>query len=154
MRVVILEPAMDDLRAGWRFYARQGGRGLGRRFFETLSETIGSLSDHGGIHVRTFGFYRALAAKFPYSVYYDIEGDTVRVHAVVDNRRNPAWVEDRVAGAGAHAKAQRHGDGEESWRVREGNAPGYGEGLQAPGAASRPPSEMESDFARQGAEGE
>ena len=95
-----------------------------------------------------------LAAKFPCSVYYDIEGDTVRVHAVVDNRRNPAWAEDRVAGVGTHAKEQRHGDGEEAWRVREGDAPGYGEGLQATGAGPRTPSEMESDLARKGAEGE
>lgn len=103
MRVVILESAMDDLRAGRRFYARLGGRDLGRRFLEALSETIGRLSDFGGLHVKQFGFYRALAAKFPYSVYYNVEGDAVRVYAVVDNRRNPAWVEERVAGARAHA---------------------------------------------------
>ena len=138
VKVVVLASAVGDLRSARRFYARQGGRNLGRRFFETLSETIGNLSDHGGIHVRKFGFYRALAAKFPYSVYYDIEGDAVRVHAVVDNRRNPSWVEDRVAGAGL---AQRLGDVDEAWFVREGEKPGYGEGET-------------SDFARKGEEGD
>lgn len=38
MRVEILESAMDDLRAGRRFYSSQGGRELGSRFFETLAD--------------------------------------------------------------------------------------------------------------------
>ncbi len=90
---------MDDLRAGRRFYSSQGGRELGSRFFETLAAVIGGLSCRGGLHARKFGFHRALAPKFPYSVYYDVEGEVVRVYAVVDNRRNPAWAESRVENA-------------------------------------------------------
>jgi hypothetical protein len=121
---------MDDLRAGRRFYSSQGGRELGRRFFETLAAVIGGLSCQGGLHARKFGFHRALAPKFPYSVYYDVEGDVVRVYAVVDNRRNPAWAESRVVGAKTRAETQRDGGEEEggAWFVREGAAPEYGEG--------------------------
>ena len=108
MKVQILESALDDLRAGRRFYVRQGGRDLGRRFLETLADAIGRLSEYGGLHVRRFGFYRAVVARFPYSVYYDVEGDTVRVYAVVDNRRNPSWVESRVEAARDRGSQEIH----------------------------------------------
>lgn len=40
-----------------------------------------------GIHVKAFGFYRMLARRFPFSIYYRIIGDVVVVAAVLDNRR-------------------------------------------------------------------
>ena len=138
LKVQILDSAMDDLRAGRRFYARQGGRDLGLRFLETLSETIGRLSDSGGMHARQFGFYRALAAKFPYSVYYDVEGDVVRVYAVVDNRRNPAWVEERVEGARAHTAAQKDRGAEGGGMcVREADTEEWGKAAKAAKGAKK-----------------
>lgn len=120
VRVEILESAMDDLRAGRRFYSSQGGRELEIRFFETLAAVIGGLSCRGGLHARRFGFHRALAPKFPYSVYYDVEGDVVRVYAVVDNRRNPAWAESRVESAGDRERRGGKNTGKETDFARTG----------------------------------
>lgn len=48
---------------------------------------------------RTFyGGYRRVALKrFPYLVCYWVVGDTVRLLAVVHNRRDPKWVRTRLA---------------------------------------------------------
>ena len=34
-----------------------------------------------------------IADKFPYSIYYRIEDDVVKVWRVLDNRRDPEWIE-------------------------------------------------------------
>jgi hypothetical protein len=36
-----------------------------------------------------FGFHRALAKRFPFGIYYRVEGAIVRVYAVLDLRRDP-----------------------------------------------------------------
>ena len=117
---------MDDLRAGRRFYSLQGGRDLGCRFFGVLAGTIGKLAECGGLHAKRFGFHRPLAPKFPYSVYYGVEGNVVRVYAVVDNRRNPAWVESRVAGARNRERRGENNTGERSGSARDAGAEGEG----------------------------
>jgi len=38
-----------------------------------------------------------LASRFPYSVFYEIEGDVVKVFAVLDDRRDPEWISDRLS---------------------------------------------------------
>jgi len=92
MTLEILDSAMQDLRDGRHFYESQGGVSLGSYFFNTLFSSIDSLIVFAGIHKRRYGFYWMLTPHFPYSVYYDIEDDSIRVYAVVDNRRDPAWI--------------------------------------------------------------
>jgi hypothetical protein len=36
-----------------------------------------------------------LAKRFPFAIYYKINGDVVSVHAVLDCRKNPAWARKR-----------------------------------------------------------
>jgi len=89
--VVTLEQAAQDLDTGKAFYeAREEGVGL--YFFDSLLSDIESLRLHSGIHRKKFGFYRLLSKRFPFPVYYDIDGDIVRVAAVLDMRRDPAWI--------------------------------------------------------------
>lgn len=96
MKIRILDRAERDLEDGVRFYERQGA-GLGRYFFQSVAEDIGSLARLGGIHRRVFGHHQLLCRRFPYAVYHEIEGDIVSVNAVVDCRRNPVWVRRRLA---------------------------------------------------------
>lgn len=89
--VVTLEQAAQDLDSGKAFYdLREAGVGL--YFFDSLLLDIESLSLHSGIHRKIFGFYRLLSKRFPFAVYYDIDGDITRVAAVLDMRRDPAWI--------------------------------------------------------------
>ncbi len=45
-----------------------------------------------------FGFHRALSKRFPFGVYYLIEEEVIRVYAVLDLRRDPAWIRRRLTG--------------------------------------------------------
>lgn len=99
MKVRILDGAMRDLLNGHRFYEAQG-EGLGGYFLDSLFADIDSLCLYGGIHARSEkGFYRLLAKRFPFAVYYRLEhDDIVFVYAVLDCRRRPAWTRNRLGG--------------------------------------------------------
>lgn len=88
MTIVILPSARDDLAVGFDFY-EQSQEGLGEYFLETLFSDIESLGLYSGIHARHFGFFRLLSKRFPYGVYYDCVGRSIRVWAILDCRRNP-----------------------------------------------------------------
>ena len=91
MRVEILDCAHEDMANGYVFYENQT-QGLGAYFSDTLYAEMESLQLYAGIHPVRFGFYRLLAHRFPYSVYYKIENGFARVYAVVDNRMNPGRI--------------------------------------------------------------
>lgn len=95
MRVQILEAAQGDLTDGYRFYEKQSD-GLGEYFLDSLFSDIDSLQIYAGIHPVVFGYHRLLSKRFPFAVYYLIENTSVRVYAVLDCRRNPAWIHDRL----------------------------------------------------------
>lgn len=94
----ILELARQDLVAGYRFYETQAV-GIGRYFLDTLYSDIESLRICAGVHTVCFDrYYRLLSKRFPWAVYYRIEGDEIRVYAALDCRRNPELVQDRLTG--------------------------------------------------------
>ena len=95
MRIKLLSSAFDDLDAGRRFYDRQG-EGLGAYFLDSLFSDIDSLALYAGIHAHHFGYYRLLSRRFPFAIYYRIAAKSVRVHAILDCRRNPKWIEERL----------------------------------------------------------
>lgn len=98
-KIRILTVARRDLVEGYRFYEKQA-EGIGRYFLDTLYSDIESLRIHAGVHAVCFsGYHRLLSRRFPWSVYYRIEGDEIRVHAVLDSRRNPDLLRKRLTGA-------------------------------------------------------
>ena len=68
----------------------------GEYFATALAADIDSLILFAGIHPMEFGFQRALAKRFPFGVYYLIEEGVIRVYAVLDLRRDPAWIRRRL----------------------------------------------------------
>ena len=95
MKIIVLPSAYDDLSDGFDFYERQG-EGLGDYFLESLLSDIDSLRLYAGIHINSFGYFRALSKRFPYAVYYKVEEDTVRIRAVLDCRQNPSSIHRRL----------------------------------------------------------
>ena len=95
MKVSILPSAMEDLEDGFRFYEQQV-TGLGSYFLETLFSDIDSLKLYAGTHQQVFGYYRLLSKRFPYAVYYSFVAETVKVNAVLDCRRDPDWILERL----------------------------------------------------------
>ncbi len=89
MQIKILDPAEEDLLAGIQFYEDQC-EGLGSYFQNSLFADIDGLLIHAGVHRVVFEkYHRMPASRFPFAVYYTVDGQTVLVHAVLDCRRDP-----------------------------------------------------------------
>ena len=90
MKIEILDEAHEDLIEGFRFYERIEV-GVGSYFLDCIFSDIDSLILFAGIHQVVYGYHRSLSKRFPFAIYYDIKGEQIRVHAVLDCRRNPSW---------------------------------------------------------------
>ena len=96
MKIKTLKSAREDLKEGFYFYDSQQ-IGLGAYFLESLSSDIESLRLYAGIHSIHFKkYYRLLSKRFPFAVYYRIRKDEIRIYAVVDCRRDPAWIRTKL----------------------------------------------------------
>ncbi len=91
MTINVLDWAEQDLRDGRDFYERREP-GLGEYFLDSLSADIESLAFYGGVHRKEGKYYRALAHTFPFALYYTIEESQINLWAVLDCRRDPAWI--------------------------------------------------------------
>jgi hypothetical protein len=78
MTVVILEDAAEDLESGRHFYESREP-GIGDYFVESILSDLGSLVLYAGIHPVRFGFHRMLSKRFPFGIYYEVEGQTAYV---------------------------------------------------------------------------
>ena len=96
MKIEILDQAELDLIDGARFYEDQQA-GLGSYFLANLYADIESLRIHAGVHRKAYKHYhRLLSHRFPFAVFYTLKGGTVFIQAVLDCRRDPAWVRKRL----------------------------------------------------------
>ena len=96
MRIKILNVAENDLEDGYRFYESQAD-GLGAYFLDTLYSDIGSLAYFAGMHRVVLGYHRLLSKRFPFAVYYRVVDDVVLVSAILDCRRNPSWIREKLS---------------------------------------------------------
>ncbi|HBM16822.1 MAG TPA: hypothetical protein DD381_10835 [Lentisphaeria bacterium] len=96
MKIQILNSAKEDLRDGYFFYERQT-EGLGAYFLDSLYSDIDSLRLYAGIHQILYTkYHRMLSIRFPFAVYYQIAEDIVKIYAVLDCRKSPAWIRKKL----------------------------------------------------------
>ena len=97
-KILLVTEAVQDLADGMAFYdSRQ--EGLGDYFLNCLVADIESLGATAGIHRKAYqDYFRLLSRVFPSAVYYTREKENVTVWAVLDCRRNPAWISDHLKG--------------------------------------------------------
>ena len=95
MKLQILASATEDLTVGFLFYESQL-KGLGGYFLESLFSDIDSLKLYAGIHTKVFGYYRLLSKRFPYAIYYKKEHDKILINAILDCRRDPDWIREKL----------------------------------------------------------
>ena len=95
MNIRILSLAERDLLAGFKFYERQA-EGVGSCFLDTLYSDIESLRLFAGSHQTFSGYYRLLSRRFPYGIYYKLQGTEIQVWRVLDCRRNPNWIQKQL----------------------------------------------------------
>ena len=97
MNIVVTESASDDIAQGFLFYEDQY-LGLGDYFEASILADIRSLVIYAGIHEIHFGIYfRKIATRFPYAIYYTFEEDVIQVYAIADTRQDPAWIQNRLS---------------------------------------------------------
>jgi hypothetical protein len=94
-KVVILAEAAEDIGQARDFYDAQES-GIGDYCADSLVADIESLALYHGIHSRHFGFYRMLADRFPFGIYYRETESETQVFAVLDLRRNPNWIREEL----------------------------------------------------------
>jgi hypothetical protein len=95
MKIRILPEAERDLDIGAEFYEAQRP-GAGRYFICSLLEDIDGLERHGGVHAKHSGFHRAMSHRFPFAIFYVMNGDVIEIYAVLDCRQDPATIDDRL----------------------------------------------------------
>jgi hypothetical protein len=81
-----------DLQDGYDFYEMQDA-GLDDYFMASLKADIEGLRISAGVHkIAHHDYHRLLGRTFPFAIYYTYASGTVTVYAVVDCRRDPAWI--------------------------------------------------------------
>lgn len=95
MRIQILDQAERDLIDGYHFYESQTS-GLGSYFLTSLNSDIELLRLNGGTHPKVNNYHRMVAHRFPFAIFYRVKDNTVFIRAVLDCRRNPAWIRERL----------------------------------------------------------
>ena len=96
-RLVFHPKVEEDLDAIVAHYASLDPalpRRLRARFFEQV-ERIEQFPESGAILFESYR--RALLKRFPYMAVYVAGGDRLKLLAVVDIRRDPAWIEATIA---------------------------------------------------------
>jgi hypothetical protein len=89
--------AEQDLLLGFEFYESQE-TGLGHYFLDSLIADIDALALYADMHPKPIvGLSRSLARRFPFAIYYDFDGHTALVLAVLDCRRNPRSIRGTLA---------------------------------------------------------
>ena len=95
MMVVVLEDAAEDIELGRRFY-ESCEAGVGDYFTESILSDLDSLVLFAGIHPLYFGFHRMLSKRFPFGIYYEVEDGVAYVYAILDLRRDPLWIRNKL----------------------------------------------------------
>ena len=95
--VEISDDALEDLNCGYLFYEAQEA-GLGEYFAACLRADIEGLRVSAGVHRVVYRDYHRLLSKvFPYGIFYTTERERAVVWAIIDLRRSPEWVRERLA---------------------------------------------------------
>jgi hypothetical protein len=91
MNVVILEDAADDIEAARSFYNSLASS-LGECFAQAIITDLISLQIFAGVHRSHCGFQRMLSKRFPFGIYYEVEGETEFLSRRNWFRSNPAFI--------------------------------------------------------------
>ena len=90
MRLRYADRAIDDLHIAFEWYEGQR-RGLGFEFLDCVKAAIETILQIPKLYAKHHThFRRALVRRFPFSIFYTIEEKEIVVHAIFDNRQDPA----------------------------------------------------------------
>jgi plasmid stabilization system protein ParE len=79
----------NDLRLASRWYEDQR-KGLGLEFLDCVEFSIKRILAFPESYEKPHAsFYRCIIRRFPFSIFYRIEENTIVIHAIFDNRQDP-----------------------------------------------------------------
>lgn len=89
MTVRFRAEAAEDVIAARRWYNEQR-QGLGDEFARVLDQVVGLIVELPEAFPEiAAGHRRALLDRFPYALYYSVQGDTLEIIACLHTRRSP-----------------------------------------------------------------
>ena len=87
-RLIIRPRAEADLQEAKQWYDRQRP-GLGNQFLDAVEDALEELQEHPERHPFYYrDFRRLLMRRFPYRLFYRIEGDQVKVFRILHVKRD------------------------------------------------------------------
>lgn len=92
MKLCYTYRAKEDLEIAFAWYEDQR-YGLGFEFLDCVEAAIETILQMPKLYARHHAdFRRTLVRRFPFSIFYTLEKEEIVVHAVFDNRQDPARV--------------------------------------------------------------
>lgn len=96
MKVVFAPAARAEFAEVTRRYAVEAGRFYATDFRNEVHHTLALLSDHPAMGTPAASNTRRMVIhRYPYSIVYRIDSDTLRVLAVAHHRRQPGYWSER-----------------------------------------------------------
>jgi plasmid stabilization system protein ParE len=96
IQIRLSNEAWLDLDEGFWFYETQEP-GLGDHFASCLRADIEGLRLTAGTHRVVYAdYHRLLSRVVPHGVFYTLEGDCAVIWAVIDLRRDPQWIRNKL----------------------------------------------------------
>jgi toxin ParE1/3/4 len=89
MKLCYTDRSKDDLDIAMAWYEKQR-RGLGFDFLDCVEVAIKSIVHSPELYRIYYSHFRGcLVRRFPFIIFYTIEGDEIIVHSVFDCRQDP-----------------------------------------------------------------
>lgn len=96
MRLVLRRGAKHDLEESRRWYEERQP-GLGQEFISSVEASLALIREFPLIFPRVDPrVRRARTERFPFGIFYTIDGQTIRVLAVLHNARSSVWWKSRL----------------------------------------------------------
>ena len=78
-----------DIDLTFEWYEKQR-RGLGFEFLDCVEVSLKNILTFPEMYEQIYSrFRRCVVRRFPFSIFYTIEGDEIVIHSVFDNRQDP-----------------------------------------------------------------
>ena len=94
--LIIRPEALEDIDQAYGWYKRRQA-GLGERFLRHLDDCLSAICRSPNAHAIVYAHYRrAVVRRFPYVVFYEVEGERVNVYSIFHTSQKPRKWMDRL----------------------------------------------------------